>query len=288
LRARPGGRRTGPRRRALLLWLVLAGCAAVRPAAAADALDPAVGSIAGAVYANPYFGLRYPLPAGWSAGPGPPAPSYSGYYILATPAPPPAAKATILVAAQDRFFAAPPVEGADALLKNLSESAAKSGAAKPRLSTVTIAGRGFTRLMLEASPLSRIVLATDIRCHVLIFTFAAADRQQLERLAESLDRLTLAAEGAVPACVKGYATAQTIRHKTPMPPAAPYFVKIPVRILVGTDGGVSAVHVIRASAAQRSNIAAALKEWRFAPYLHDGRPTAVETGLSFEFAPAGR
>lgn len=56
------------------------------------------------VYANPYFAVRYPLPAGWKDGPEPPRRSYDGYYVLDTPVPPEDVKATILIAAQDSFF----------------------------------------------------------------------------------------------------------------------------------------------------------------------------------------
>ncbi|HEU0157399.1 MAG TPA: energy transducer TonB [Stellaceae bacterium] len=277
------GLRRGPI--ALLFWLV-AGPAAAASDAGTAGLDPGAGSVVNGVYLNPYFGLRYPLPAGWSPGPQPPAPSYSGYYVLATPSPPKGAEGTILAAAQDTFFAAPPVADARAMAEDLAKSAA-TGGAKPILSDTVIAGRRFTRLDLAGSPLSRAVLATDIRCHVVIFTFAAAKPEQLQRLVATLDGLQFSGGGA-PACRKGYVSAQTTRHRVEPAPAPPYFVELPARLLIDAAGRVAQVHVIRGSPAQRQNIADALAQWRFAPYVADGRPASIETGLTFRFAPAGR
>jgi len=56
-----------------------------------------------------------------------------------------------------------------------------------------------------------------------------------------------------------------------------------VRIVVGHDGGVKHLHVIRASAAQRAGIETALRQWRFKPAAIDGRASEVKTGLLIEF-----
>ncbi len=273
---------------ALLSCLVVAAAARMAAAEDAGSFDPAKGAVAGGVYVNAYFGLRYPLPEGWSAGPKPPAASYAGYYVLATPAPPEGARATLLIAAQDIFFAAPPIADARAMTEGLAKNAATADAAQPALSSVVIAGHSFARLNLPGSPLSRIVLATDLRCHVVIFTFAAADPDRLRGLAASLDHLQFSSGRPAPVCVKGYATTQTVLRRVEPVPAAPYFVSIPVRILVTAAGRVAQVHVIRATSAQRTNITDALRQWRFAPYLLNRRPVEIETGLTFRFAPAAR
>ncbi len=117
---------------ALLSCLVVAAAARMAAAEDAGSFDPAQGAVVGGVYVNAYFGLRYPLPEGWSAGPKPPAPSYAGYYVLATPAPPEGAQATALIAAQDIFFAAPPIADARAMTEGLAKNAATADSGPAR------------------------------------------------------------------------------------------------------------------------------------------------------------
>jgi len=62
-------------------------------------------------------------------------------------------------------------------------------------------------------------------------------------------------------------------------------VSIPVRMIVATDGSVKHVHVIRASAAQRRNIEEAVRQWKFKPYVKQGHPVEVETGVMFNLRP---
>jgi hypothetical protein len=256
-------------------------------AANRESADPEERTFADGVYANPYFGLRYPLPPGWKEGLLPPRPSYTGYYVLITPAPPENAKATILIAAQDEFFASKPIMDARALLHDLARNlSAADHTAAPI--TVTTAAHRFLRLEIQGTPLSRIVLATEIRCHVVIFTFTGAQPEQLKGLAASLENLSFAPDSGAPVCIKGYATAQTIRRRVEPIPAGPRFVRIAVRIIIGPDGKVGHVHVIRAFPEQQKNIEDALRKWRFEPYLTGGRPAAIETGLTFEFRPASR
>jgi outer membrane biosynthesis protein TonB len=56
-----------------------------------------------------------------------------------------------------------------------------------------------------------------------------------------------------------------------------------VRIIIGADGSVKHVHVIRASTDQRRNIEEALYRWKLKPYEVGGRPSPIETGLVFKF-----
>jgi hypothetical protein len=64
-------------------------------------------------------------------------------------------------------------------------------------------------------------------------------------------------------------------------------VPIPVRIIVGADGAVKHVHVIRATDDQRAGIEQALLQWKLKPYEVDGRATEVETGLVIQFSASG-
>jgi hypothetical protein len=248
--------------------------------------DPENGGFAGGIYTSPYFGLRYPLPGGWTPGPHPSAPSYGGYYVLATPAPPERVKETILIAAQDEFFADEASSDASRFVQELAQGLLERGHATMP-APATIAGHAFQRLVISGTPLSRIVLATELRCHIVIFSFTGAELEELETLAASLGRLSFEEGPVARACVKGYATAQTIRQRLDPLPTGPRFVTIPVRIVIGTNGAVRHVHVIRAFPELRRSIEDALAQWRFAPYSLNERPTEVETGLGLVFKPTG-
>jgi hypothetical protein len=131
------------------------------------------------------------------------------------------------------------------------------------------------------------VLATEIRCHIVIFSFAGAALEGLEAFAASLDHLSFEEGPAAPACVKGYASTQTIRHRLEPLSKGPRFVTIPVRIVIGADGIVRHIHVIRAFPEQRRSIEDALAQWRFAPYSVNEHPVEAETDLRFSFKPTG-
>lgn len=274
--------------------LLLGASSAAFPAGSDEAAapDPEDGTLAQGVYSNPYFALAYPLPEGWKAGLAGPPPSNGGYYVLNTPDPVGEAKGTILIAAQDMFFAAKPMADAMAMVENLRRSAQQTPGltAETAPQQVTIAGHSFARLDLGGAGLSRVVFATDIRCHIVSFTFAASDPALLETLAASLDRLSLAAEAseAPPLCIDHYATDATIRHQVAPAPVGPTFLKIPVRIIIGRDGKVKHVHVIRAFPAQAKSIADAVNQWEFKPYEVQGEPVEIETGIVFQFKPTDR
>src|SRR5436190_1356860 len=93
----------------LMLWLsvVPKGVILVKGAtpSASDASTPVPeqGTVAGGRYRNAYFGLSYPIPAGWSEQPAGPPPSDGGSYALAQFA---VDRANVLLSAQDLFFGA--------------------------------------------------------------------------------------------------------------------------------------------------------------------------------------
>jgi hypothetical protein len=87
----------------------------------------------------------------------------------------------------------------------------------------------------------------------------------------------------VPLCIKDYATPDHLVARVDLVRAGPKFTSVPVRIIIGTDGRVRHIHVIRGSAEQEEKIAAALTEWQFKPFVSEGRPVEVETGLTFRF-----
>src|SRR3954453_1287353 len=80
------------------------------PAASDSATPvPEKGTVSAGRYRNAYFGLSYPIPAGWKEQPGGPPPSDSGVYVLTQFALHDAddqqrLKAHVLVTAEDVFF----------------------------------------------------------------------------------------------------------------------------------------------------------------------------------------
>jgi hypothetical protein len=287
---------------ALLLGATVATAIAADAAPDRSIANPEDGTVADGAYASAYFDLAYPLPPGWTAGLKGPPPSNSGYYVLNTPAPEGEPRGTILIAAQDLFFAAKPMADAMALVADLRRSAARTDGLKAETEPrqVTIAGHSFARVDIGGVVLSRIVLATDIRCHIVSFTFASPDPQLLEALAASLDKLSLPAEASatgtgtseagssVPVCIANYATDATVLRRVPPAAVGPKFTQIPVRVIIGRDGRVKHVHVIRAFPGQAKSIEDALAQWEFKPYAVRGQPVEVETGLVFEFKPTDR
>jgi|HubBroStandDraft_1064217.scaffolds.fasta_scaffold00009_16 hypothetical protein len=274
---------------AMLLLLAAGG------AAAADA-DPEDGKISDGAYRNPYFGLTYPLPPGWSAGLDPARPSNNGYYVLNTPQGPDKTSPTLLFAAQDMFFAFKPAASAMAQATDLQHATQRMEGMKADTppAQVTVAGRSFARLPITGAILSRIFLATDIRCHIVTITIASPDPAQLDKLAASFEAMTLPPEASAttdgsadagssfPVCIKDYATEQTLVHRVQPSLEGPKFVKMPVRIIIGKDGKVKHVHVIRAPEGSKKLIEDAVAQWVFKPYEVKGQPVEVETGLVFE------
>ena len=268
-------------------WLIFV--AAWHQGSAAEPMPrPDGGAVANGVYANAYFGIAYPLPAGFRPGLAGPAPSQSGYYVLATLVPADALTGMILVAAQDLFFAAAP-DDAMATARAIADAMARlPGMAIDRPpEPVTIAGHAFGRLDFSGVGLYRSTFVTAIRCHLVSFNLTANSRDGRAALAASLESLIRVDAGARPACLKDRAGGEHLVSKIDPPSRDPAFTRIPVRIVIGTDGNVKDVHVIRASAAQRSAIEGALGQWKFKPPAIDGHAAEIETGLVIEFRAGG-
>jgi len=154
----------------------------------------------------------------------------------------------------------------------------------------TIAGHAFGRVDYSGVGLFRSTFVTAIRCHLVSFTFTATSRARLAALVASLEGLVdphPSGAPRAPVCVKDRAGARHVVSKVDPPAREPAFARIPVRILIGADGNVKDVHVIRASDAQRGVIADALGQWKFKPAEIDGRAAEIETGLTIEFRAGG-
>lgn len=253
--------------------------------------NPEDGGIADGAYINGYFGLSYPLPAGWTAGMAGPAPSESGYYVLDTLVPKGELTGTILIAAQDTFFAAKPQNGAAEMIADFRDAMSKvEGMTIEDAPAETEAGgRVFHRVDYSGVALYRAMFATEVRCHLVTVTMTAGDAAQLATLAQTVNHLSFAGAtdtGApAPLCVHDYAVAENVLRRIEPVAVNSRFTSVPARIVVGADGSVKRVHVIVGSTEQRKNIETALYQWKFKPYEKDGHPIEIETGVMFRFAP---
>jgi hypothetical protein len=88
-----------------------------------------------------------------------------------------------------------------------------------------------------------------------------------------------------PVCVKDYATGANVIERV-----APIFTEhkfnpIPVRIIIDKQGKVKHIHYLSAFPDEAKAIGDALSQWKFKPYLRNGQPVEVETGINFGRKP---
>jgi len=250
--------------------------------------NPEDGKVAQGSYVSGYFGLSYRLPQGWIVGEAGPDPSQSGYYVLSTLVPKSEPDANILIAAQDMFFGASTDNNVEDRARDFQQAVSQvDGMIIDRsLMEVKVANHLLYRVDYSGVGLFRARLATEVRCHVVSVNVTTSDEELLERLAGNRDSLSFTtthnAASLPPPCVKDYAVGNNVLHKVDPVSVGPKFVPIPVRINVAADGSVRHVHVIHATDDQRRTIEEALYQWKLKPYVVDGRPSPVETGLVFK------
>jgi len=248
---------------------------------------PEEGRIAHGAYVNEYFDLSYPLPEGWTEGdPGPDA-SDAGYYVLHSLIPKSELTATILIAAQDMFFAEKPNDNMAEMARDFRQamSTVDGMTIDREPAGIKIEDRNFYRVDYSGVGLYRAMFMTEIRCHAVSFNLTATSAALLENVALSIDGLSIYGKKPAdfPHCVNNYAVPENLVKRVEPVPAGARFVPIPVRIIVDTSGTVKNIHVIHAGAEQRRNIEDALRQWIFKPYRVNGRAAEVETGLVFKF-----
>jgi Gram-negative bacterial TonB protein C-terminal len=269
---------------------------------ASDSVTPVPegGSVTGDGFTDEYFGITYPLPKGWTEKYKGPPPSDSGRYVLAqiqaADTSTGAVEGHILITAQDMFFTPLPMKNAlelTAYEKNNLQSDYKVEVSPKQ---TNIAGRPFTFYAYQ-SPVAALhwyVLATEIRCHAVEFILTSRDTKLLESLLADMSRMKLPAEaspsggeegGAFPLCIKDYATEERLIARVDPFLTEHRFTPVPVRIIIDKDGKVKHIHFLSAFPDQSAAITTALQQWKFKPYLKDGQPVEVETGIMFGRVP---
>jgi hypothetical protein len=261
---------------------------------------PEGGRIANHVYSNPYFGLTYALSPDWIEKYSGPPPSDSGYYVLAQIRPADTFKGTsrgsILIAAQDLFFTLSPSGNALEMINYSKENLSADFKVEQPPTLVRIADHSFVRFDYgsPAAELHWHVVATQIRCHMVQFVFTSKDTQLTESLIQEMNKITLPLEagpisgkggGDVPLCIKDYASGENMLERVDPVFAERRFNPVPVRIIIDKEGKVKHIHFLSAFPDQEKAITDALFQWRFRPYLRDGKPVEVETGIMFGRAP---
>jgi hypothetical protein len=261
---------------------------------------PEGGRVANNVYSNSYFGLTYPLSPDLTEKYSGPPPSDSGYYVLAQLRPANAFKGTsrgtVLIAAQDLFFALTPATNALELINYNKESLNADYKVEQPPTLVRIADHSFVRFDygFPVAELHWYVLATQIRCHMIQFVFISRDTKLLENLIDGMSKMNLPDEAGpisgrdgdeVPVCIKDYASGENVVESVSPVFAEPRFNPVPVRIIIDKEGKVKHIHFLSAFPDQAKAITGALSHWRFRPYLRDGHTVEVETGIMFGRAP---
>lgn len=261
---------------------------------------PEGGRVSKNIYANTYFGLAYPLSPDWTEKYSGPPPSDSGYYVLAQIRPADTfageSRGSLLIAAQDLFFTLTPAGSAFELINYTKDHLNADYKVERPPTPVTIAGRSFVRLDYF-SPVAELhwhVLATQIRCHMVQFVFTSHDAKLIEGLIQDMNSINLPLEagaiagtggGDVPVCIKDYARDENIMERDDPVFTERRFNSVPVRIIIDKEGKVKHIHFLSAFPDQAKAITDALEQWRFRPYLCNGQPVEVETGIMFGHPP---
>ena len=248
----------------------------------AQVFEPESGAFEKDSYTNKYFDLSFPVLPDWREDYQGPPPSTSGYYVLEGLRTKGELNGTILIAAQDTFFL--PVNNSLDLLKRRQEQAVVSLLkieASPR--KMKMGNQDFARLDYSGAGLYHAIFAIDLRCHIVTFEITTRDQGVLQKLATNVSNLSLhAGEGPLPRCVKDYATSANVLHRVDPAQTGPKFTQVPVRVIIDKEGKVKHIHVINALPDQARSVESALALWVFKPYVENGRPMEIETGILFE------
>ncbi len=267
-------------------------------ASASDSTTPVPegGSVANNVFSNSYFGVTYPIPADWMEKFQGPPPSDQGRYVLVQLNPADTfkgpARGTILITAEDLFFTPLPASNAAELVSYSKDNLQADHKVEMEPTSAKIAGRPFT-FFAYWSPVAQLhwyVFATEIRCHAVEIVLTSRDTSLLKTLTLGLNRMTLpdgasptagTGGGAVPVCIKDYARDANVITRVEPVFTEHRFNPVPVRITIDKQGKVKHIHFLSAFSDQAKAITDALQQWKFKPYVQDGKPVEVETGILF-------
>jgi hypothetical protein len=257
---------------------------------------PEGGSVTNNVFSNQYFGMNYALPPDWTQKFEGPPPSDSGRYVLGQIRPADTYKGltrgTILITAQDMFFTPLPVADARELVNYTKDNLQADYKVELSATELKVANHSFT-FFAYGSPVAQLhwyIAATEIRCHAVEIVLTSRDTKLLESLLLDMNKMKLPEEasptagtggGAFPVCIKDYARDENLMARVDPVFTEHKFNPVPVRIIIDKRGTVKHIHFLSAFPDQAKAITSALGQWKFKPYLQDGHPVEVETGIMF-------
>ncbi len=261
---------------------------------ASDSVTPVPegGSVTNNIFRDAYFGISYTLPQNWEEKYQGPPPSDGGRYVLAQLRPADSfkgARGSILISAEDMFFTPLPANNALQLIKYSSGHLQSDYKIEMPPTPTQIAGRPFT-FYAYWSPIAELhwyVMATDIRCHAVQIIASSRDTKLLENLVLDLNKMKIPAEGAPtalggdPVCIKDYASDENMITRVEPVFSEHRFNSVPVRIIIDKQGNIKHIHFLSAFPDQEKAITTAMHQWKFKPYLQNGKPVEVETGIMF-------
>lgn len=254
---------------------------------------PEDGEVAANIFSNRYFGMTYALLPEWEEKYKGPPPSDGGRYVLLqlrqNDSFKGAARGNILITAQDMFFTPLPANNALDLVKYSKDHLQADYKIEMQPTPTIIAGRPFI-FYAYWSPVAELhwyVMATEIRCHTVEIVLSSRDTKLLENLVLGLNRMNFTADsgagggGADPVCLKDYARSENMTARVNPIFSEHKFNPVPVRVIIDKEGKVKHIHFLSAFPDQAKAITDAMNQWRFKPYLQNGQPVEVETGIMF-------
>jgi hypothetical protein len=255
---------------------------------------PEGGSVTDHVFRDDYFGMTYAVPPDWVRKEDDPPPSATGLYVVAQFIPgetyKSASRGVILLTAQDMFFTPLPAANTLELTNYSRDHLPVQYIGEMPATDIKIAGQAFRFYSYQGLRLHWYVAATQIRCHALQFALTGDDTKLLESLMQDMNKMKLPAEasptggmggGDFPVCVKDYASGENVLARVDPIFTEHRFNPVPVRIIIDKEGKVKHIHFLSAFPEQAKALSDALNQWKFKPYLVDGHPVEVETGIMF-------
>lgn len=259
---------------------------------------PEDGNVNNNIFNDRYFGMTWTLPQNWFQKYTGPPPSDSGRYVLAQIIPTDAFKGpdrgSILITAEDTFFTPMPADNSLQFVTYMKDNLQTYYEVEHPPAKISLGGRAFTSFAYwaPAAQLHWYILATEIRCHIVEIVLSSRDTKLLDNLMQDLKTMKLPAEDssvidgdALPVCIKDYASDENVITRVNPVLTEHRYNAIPVRIIIDKEGKVKHIHFLRAFPDQAKAITDALEQWKFHPYLRNGQPTEVETGILFGYAP---
>lgn len=291
----------------LATWIVAVSLAAFcqSPDPTLKSAVPPAGHFSNGTYLNPDLGITYTLPGDWrdsTDSSGSNLNPASGSRILLV-----ADRSAALMSVDRIVFAAQSTEGITSDVQQFAEKFSKASTQRNNSEllrsgvVVDFGGLKFYRADLKESGLLsniyRTHLCTEIQGYFLVWTFASLSDSRLDEMVNTLKDLSIAPEKRFrsrdiypPPAVYEKDMRQWLLKRVP-----PVYSKEMMRdhttgdvvlgLIVGPDGAVKKARLISGQTTLTEAATNAAMQWKYRPYLLDGKPVSAETEITIHFAP---